>query len=249
MRYSSAWAVVVVGACLMCWEFIPRTGNAAIFFPPFSHVAVALGHGVADQTILYHAGMSIWRSMLGLVCACLLAVPLGVVLGRYTRVYRLVEPIIEFFRPMPSAAVIPVAILFLGIGLGMKVFVVTFGATWPLLVSTIYAVRHTDPILIKTSKTFRLTAAEELFHVVLPAGFGAILSGFRISVAVALILTVTVEMIAGNDGLGYLILDAERSFAFPMMYAGIMTVGIVGVCISLLVKWVERRLLPGGSIQ
>ncbi|MBK7103333.1 MAG: ABC transporter permease subunit [Flavobacteriales bacterium] len=75
------------------------------------------------------------------------------------------------------------------------------------------------------------------------------LSGFRISVAISLILTVTVEMIAGNDGLGYLILDAERSFAFPLMYAGIVTVGIVGVCISLLVKWLERRLLPGGSIQ
>ena len=249
MRNRKIWSVLVVLGCLLLWEFIPRSGNTVIFFPPFSRVAIALGNGIVDHSILYHAGVSIWRALLGMACACLLAIPIGVVLGRYQSLYRLVEPIVEFFRPMPSAAVIPVAILFLGIGAGMKVFVVSFGATWPLLVSTIYAVRDTDPILIKTSKTFRLTATEELFSVVLPASLGAILSGFRISVAVSLILTVTVEMIAGNDGLGYLILDAERSFAFPMMYAGIMTVGIVGVCISLLVKWIERRLLPGGSSQ
>ncbi len=249
MRRRSIWPTLVVLACLLFWEFIPRSGNTVVFFPPFSDVALAMGNGIADCTLLFHAGASIWRALLGIACACLLAIPIGVVLGRYQRVYQLVEPIVEFFRPMPSAAVIPVAILFLGIGPGMKVFVVSFGATWPLLVSTIYAVRDTDPILIKTSKTFRLTATEELFSVVLPASLGAILSGFRISVAISLILTVTVEMIAGNDGLGYLILDAERSFAFPLMYAGIVTVGIVGVCISLLVKWLERRLLPGGSIQ
>jgi len=146
-------------------------------------------------------------------------------------------------RPLPSAAIIPVAILFLGIFDSMKVAVITFGALWPILLNTVDGVRNIDPVLLDTARTLSLTRGQALMKIVVPGASPGVFTGMRISLAIALILSITVEMIAGNNGLGFYILDWERSFHFREMYAGILALGGVGYMLNHAFLLVDRRIM------
>ncbi len=132
-------------------------------------------------------------------------------MGSIALVYRLLEPLTEFIRPIPAAAYIPVAILFLGIGNEMKIFVVFLACLFPILLNTYGGVRGVDPVLIDTGRTFGVSRFKALCQIVFPAALPSILTGMRISLGIALIVVVVAEMIAGNSGIGYYILDMQRS--------------------------------------
>jgi ABC-type nitrate/sulfonate/bicarbonate transport system permease component len=136
-----------------------------------------------------------------------------------------------------------VAILFLGIGSGMKVAVIIFGTSWPILINTIHGVQSLDPVLLETGRTFNLGRWAFLQKIVFPAALPGIMTGLRISLAISLILGITVEMIAGRAGLGFLILDYERSFKYAEMYAGIALLGVIGFLLNSLMARVETRLV------
>jgi NitT/TauT family transport system permease protein/sulfonate transport system permease protein len=125
----------------------------------------------------------------------------------------------------------------------MKLAVIMFGSLWPILINTIHGVRGIDPILIDTGRTFNLSQKKLLTKIIIPGASPSIVTGMRISLAIALILAVTVEMIAGNDGLGFCIIDWERSFRFTEMYAGIFTLGILGYLINFLFMKIESKVM------
>jgi NitT/TauT family transport system permease protein/sulfonate transport system permease protein len=172
-----------------------------------------------------------------------IAVPLGLLMGSIPMVYRLLEPATELIRPIPSSAYIPVAILFLGIDNEMKVFVILVACLFPILLNTYGGVRGIDPVLIDTGRTFGLSRAKALWQIVLPAALPNILTGMRISLGIALIVAVVAEMIAGNSGIGYFILDMQRIFRVPEMFAGIFTLGVLGFAINFIFLKIEGRLL------
>ena len=136
---------------------------------------------------------------------------LGIVLGYFRFVHSLLEMLIEFLRPMPSVAIIPVAILALGIGDSMIVAVTVYASVWPILINTLDGVRHIEKILLDTGRTFSLGRRQILWQIILPAASPYIVTGLRIGLSIALILVTTAEMIAGSKGLGFFILDEERS--------------------------------------
>lgn len=213
------------------------------YFPPPSAVFVSL-FGLARHGVLYgHLGATLGRALVGYGCATVLAVPLGLLIGEFRWVRHLLEPLVDMLRPMPSAAVIPVAILLFGIGNEMKIAVIIFGSLWPTIVSTVDGIRGVDPLIVDTGRLLQFTPLQSLLRIVLPAAMPTIMTGMRISLAIALILTVTSEMIAGSDGLGYFILDAERSFAFREMFAGIIVVGLVGYLASRVFGFIDQRVL------
>ncbi|MGD2035424.1 MAG: ABC transporter permease subunit, partial [Bacteroidales bacterium] len=144
---------------------------------------------------------------------------------------------------MPSAAIIPIAILFLGIEDNMKIFVICFGSSWPILINTIDGVKSVEPMYIKTGMVYNFSNFKIFTKILIPASLPVIFTGFRISIAIALILAITVEMIVGGNGLGYYILDAERSFKFSEMYSGIFTVGIIGYFINYSIVKLENKFL------
>jgi ABC-type nitrate/sulfonate/bicarbonate transport system permease component len=153
------------------------------------------------------------------------------------------ETLIEFLRPMPSVAIIPVAVLALGIGDHMIVAVTVYASLWPILINTIDGVRHIEPTLIDTARTFRLSRRLILSRVILPAASPHIMTGLRISLSIALILVTTAEMIAGSRGLGFFILDQERSFNSANMYAGIIVVAALGYGLNRLFLLLEGMAL------
>jgi ABC-type nitrate/sulfonate/bicarbonate transport system permease component len=168
---------------------------------------------------------------------------MGVLMGEFRLAFNLLDATVEVLRPMPSSAIIPIAILLLGIGNEMRISVVVFGALWPTIVSTVDSVRRVDTVLIDTGRTLNLTRFQVTTQIVVPAAAPGIATGMRISLAIALILALTVEMIAGGAGLGYYIIDAERSFRFADMYAGIIGAGILGYFVNRVFVFLEHRVL------
>jgi ABC-type nitrate/sulfonate/bicarbonate transport system permease component len=164
-------------------------------------------------------------------------------MGSVPFIYRLFEPITEFVRPIPSSAYIPIAILFLGIDNGMKIFIVVLGCFFPILLNTYGGVRGVDPVLIDTGRTFGLSRAKALWQIVLPAALPSVLTGMRVSLGIGLIVVVIAEMIAGNSGIGYYILDRQRVFHVPEMFAGIFTLGILGYLINSVFLQIEHHFL------
>ena len=227
--------LVVLGGCVGLWEILARNSGAlAAYFPPASEVARTLVAIVRDGDLPPHVVASLRRFAEGYAIAAALAVSAGLGLGLSRRLYALAEPLIELLRPMPSPATIPIAILFLGIGDAMKIAVTVYACSWPILLNTIDGVRAIDPVLMNTAATFRLSAWQRFWKIVLPAASPQIVTGLRVSLAIALILVVTSEMVVSNDGLGFYILDRQRSFQISEMYAAIVALAVIGYALNRL---------------
>jgi NitT/TauT family transport system permease protein len=164
-------------------------------------------------------------------------------MGAVPVVYDALKMVVEFLRPIPSVAMIPLAILFLGLGTAMRVSVITYAAFWPLLISTIYGVRAVDPVALDTARNFGVPPAEALYRVTLPAALVSIATGLRVSASIALVVTVTTELVAGNSGLGFYVSQMEQANRLPSMYAGILLTGILGFIINLLFSALEKRVV------
>jgi ABC-type nitrate/sulfonate/bicarbonate transport system permease component len=222
-----------------------------VSIPRVSAIAQAWAASVRDGQLPAALGPTLGRIICGFALAALVAVPLGLAMGSFALVYRLIEPLTEFVRPIPAAAYIPVAILFLGIGDEMKIFVVALACLFPILLNTYGGVRGVDPVLIDTGRTLGVPRFKALRQIVLPAALPSILTGMRISLGIALIVAVVAEMIAGNSGIGYYILDMQRSFRIPDMFAGIFTLGLVGFIINFAFLKIEQYFLRwrGTSVE
>ncbi len=235
---------LVFTGLLLLWEYGARSSPKLQFYiPPVSRILVALFKLIVSGQLAGHLGSTLSRFLQGYVIAALFAVSLGVVLGYFRFAYSVLETVIEFLRPMPSVAIIPVAVLTLGIGDAMIVAVTVYASVWPILVNTIDGVKRIEPTLIDTARTFGLRRWAILYRIVLPGAAAYIVTGLRISLSIALILVTTAEMIAGSRGLGFFILDEERSFNSGNMYAGIIVVAAVGYGLNRLFLELEGKAL------
>jgi len=220
---------------LLIWELGSRLNPALQpYLPPVSRILSTLGEVVLSGQIVSHLMITLSRFLQGYLLAASMAVILGTVLGYFRLAHSLFEAVIEFLRPMPSVAIIPVAVLLLGIGDAMIVAVTVYASLWPVLINTIDGVRHIERTLIDTGRTFGLNRRKILWQVVLPAAAPYIVTGLRISLSIALILVTTAEMVAGSKGLGFFILDEERSMNSSNMYAGVILVAVLGYLLNRL---------------
>ncbi len=229
---------------LALWELGARANpKLELYFPPVSRILSALGQALAAGSITQHALITLTRFAEGFLLAAVLAVLSGVVLGYFRSLHSLLATLIELLRPMPSVAIIPVAILLLGIGDGMIVTVTVYASLWPILINTIDGVRHIDPTLIDTGRTFGLSRWRILWQIILPGASPYIVTGLRIGLSIALILVTTAEMIAGSKGLGFFVLDEERAMNSANMYAGIVVVALLGYALNRLFLMIESRAM------
>ncbi|MFF9869480.1 ABC transporter permease [Streptomyces sp. NPDC013953] len=232
-----------VVALLLLWEAAPRAGLVdRTFLPPFSEVAGAWWQLAADGLLAAHAQASLTRSLSGFGIAVALAVPLGLLIGWYRPVADLLGPLLEVFRNTAALALLPVFVLLLGIGETSKISIVVYACTWPVLLSTISAVRSVDPTLLRLARSLDLPAVRLFQKVILPASVPAVFTGIRLAGAVSILVLVAAEMIGAKAGLGYLINASQYNFAITQMYAGIITISAIGVVFNQLLVALERRL-------
>jgi ABC-type nitrate/sulfonate/bicarbonate transport system permease component len=231
-------------AVLLALELLVRTGIiAARYFPPMTDTFGALAELLGRGSYWEAVGRTLQGWAIGLAIAVAIAVPLGLAVGFNELLFRALRPIIEFLRPVPSVALVPLAILAYGTGLSSKVFLVVFASTWPLLIQTLYGARDVDPLQVETARAYRIGRLRRLLRVTLPSAVPYIATGLRIASATALILAVTAELIIGAAGLGRSIAVAQSGGAIEEMYALIITTGLLGWLLNALFARVERRVL------
>jgi ABC-type nitrate/sulfonate/bicarbonate transport system permease component len=164
-------------------------------------------------------------------------------MGISQRLHQALETIIEILRPIPPPVVIPVAMLFFGLGDVMKIFVIFFASAWPILLNTFDGVRNIDRVLVNTARTFGLSGARSVLKIRLPAAAPQIMTGLRISLGVTLILVVISEMVGSSDGIGYFILESQRRFKVVQMYAGMLALAVLGYGLNQLFFLFHKRVL------
>lgn len=175
--------------------------------------------------------------------AAVAGVALGTVIGSYRRVRAVCEPVLEFLRAVPPPVLVPVITLFAGIGDTMKIAVIASGCVWPILLNTVEGVRAVDSVMSETARSYGITGAARLRHVVLRSASPQIFAGLRQALSIGIILMVISEMTASSNGLGYTIVQFQRGFAVPDMWTGILVLGLLGFLLSVVFRLVERRVL------
>jgi ABC-type nitrate/sulfonate/bicarbonate transport system permease component len=179
----------------------------------------------------------------GFAIGSVVGIAAGIAMGWFPAVFRLLEPLVELMRPIPKAALVPALMLFLGIGDTMKITSVSLAVLFPVLVNTLQGVRGTDRVMLDAARTHGWGTAHTLRHLVLPSALPFILAGMRISLGLALVLAVLAEMLSGQGGLGFLILDMQRSFLIRQMYAWLIILAVLGLALNGLFLLAERRAL------
>jgi sulfonate transport system permease protein len=188
-------------------------------------------------------GATVWRMLAGWLAACAVGITLGAAIASSRLARRLLQPSAEFLRPLPASAVLPPAILVLGLSDAMIVFVVAFGCVWPILLGAIQGFGSLDPRLSEVARMMGLAPSSRLFKFQLPAALPDIFAGMRVSIAIALIVTVASEMLSSQPGIGYLMLLAARAFRSADIFAGIIVLGALGFLTNYATQKVEDRLL------
>ena len=231
--------------CLaLLWEIVSRNRLISpLYFPPMSKNLLVFYHLILDGTLLLELARSFGRIFGGFFLAVGIMVPLGVAMGLFRPIYNLLEPLIEFLRPLPAPALIPVIMLFLGIGEAMKIIVIAFACAFPILINTMDGVRSVEPTFVDTAKVFGRSRYEIILQVVLPASLHQIFTGWRIALPIALIVDIVAEMVGSLNGIGRFILVTQRSFDIPEMYAGIILVAIVGYALNSLLHFLNNAVI------
>jgi ABC-type nitrate/sulfonate/bicarbonate transport system permease component len=234
-------AIVFAAAVVYLWQIAADARLISpVFFPSPTRTFAAL-RAMEERGDLW--GPMAATALRSWVLASLAGVLLGAAIARSGPIRAYLEPLLEFLRPLPASAIIPPAILFLGLTSTMAVTVIAFGALWPVLLGAYHGFRSVDPQLSEMAAAMRMRAPAFIWKVALPSALPDIFAGVRVSLAIALILAVVTEMQAAQTGLGFNILMAQRSFRSPELYAGIIVLGVLGLFTNKALVMTERRLL------
>lgn len=235
------WAgLLFTAALLLGWE----TSARAVDSPSFPGFAAVVNVLAADApNLLLQMAITLVRAAIGFALALAIMVPLGIFIGRTPRIGRYVEPAIDLLRPLPPLAIVPVAMLFAGTGSAAKISVIFYSAAFPILINAIDATRSTHPLLLNVGRSIGLSRTEIMRTIDLPAALPQIMSGVRLGLAVALLVSVSSEMLLSTDGMGNYLMRAQEQFQIAGGLAGILTIALVSLGVNAAMLRVERRLL------
>lgn len=236
---TEMWLPVVM---IALWWTVSRDSES-FFFPPLADIVSSLADLITGANLVDNVLPSLERLVAGYFAAAFAGIAGGVALAlsRWTRAA--VEPIVHFLRALPPPALLPFAIVAFGIGDTMKVWIIAFGAMFPILLNAMDGVRGTDPVAIETSRAYRLPRSLRIRSVMVPGALPHIFAGLRTGLQVAILLMVVSEMIASTGGIGFYVLQSQQQFAIPEMWAGMLLLGFLGYVLNLLFVVVERRIL------
>ena len=234
-----------IAAVLALVEYLVQAGHLRrALLPPPTVIWSTLWDLLASGAVLTPMLTTLALFVVGFLLATVLGVVLGGAMGTSRFVSDLLEPLVETIRPIPKAALVPVLMLFLGLGFEMKVTSTVLASFFPILINTIQGVRGVDPVLIGTGRTFGRNRLAITLGIILPAAVPYIVTGMRVGLGLALLMTVLSEMLAGTGGLGALILENQRAFRIRQMYAWLVILAAFGFALNLAMTWAERRLVP-----
>jgi len=229
---------------LGAWELLPLVGIVdARFMPPASAAIADLFSKLGDQVFW----VAVWDTMrawfLGMVIAVVSAAVLGFVIGSSSVLRKFTNSTIEFLRPVPSVALIPLAVLVFGVGIESALLLIVYACFWQVLIQVLYGVADVDVVAMDTAKSYGMGRLARIRYVVFPTALPYLMTGIRLAAAVALILAITAQLIIGTPGLGAEIARAQSGGAYVSMYSLVLATGMLGVVINMVMRAIERQIL------
>lgn len=242
---NAAKGVCGIAIAVACWESVRAVGLVdPRDLPSFVSVVRAAALGLYDGELAraVFSTMGAWAP--GLLIATLCGVIGGIALALLPCLEIATRPLLEFVRPIPSVALIPVALLTLGIGIEMQLAMIAFASIWPILFSAKAGVESVDPRYIESGRVFGLTRLERIVRIVIPSSLPLIATGLRTASAIALVLAITVELLTGRPGIGFYLQSARLNGQVTEMWAAILVTGVLGYLVNSVFLTVERLTLP-----
>src|SRR5699024_3372160 len=191
--------------------------------------------------------VAVWDTMrawfIGMVIAVVAAAVLGFIIGSSNFLRKATNSTIEFMRPVPSVALIPLAVLIFGVGIESALLLIVYASFWQVLIQVLYGVADVDSVAMDTAKSYGLGMFQRIRYVIFPTALPYLMTGIRLAAAVALILAITAQLIIGSPGLGAEIARAQSGGAYVSMYSLVLATGLLGVIINMVMRAIERRVL------
>jgi NitT/TauT family transport system permease protein len=226
---------------IILWEAAPRLGwLRATYIAPPSRVFFALYLLAIRGELLQHTLISLQRVALGLLLSTIVGVVLGLFIGYFKFIDRILNLLLQAFRQMPAFALFPVFILLFGLGELSKTIIIFWASLWPVLLNTCSGVKNVDPVLIRSTKSMGASRSFIFLNVILPAAAPEIFTGIRLGGSYCVMAVVAAEMIGASSGLGYLVLYSEETFNVPEMYGGIVGLAVMGIGLNWILHSVEK---------
>ncbi len=249
LPWGALIGVATIAALVGLWALATVLGWASpVFLPSPARVWAALGRaatdGYANATLWAHMGASLWRVFTALFFTLLVGIPAGLLIAT-SRIGRgILDPLVEFIRPLPPLAYLPLIIIWFGIGEPSKVLVIAIAMLAPIVISTASGVRAATESQIRAARAFGATRGQMITEVMLPAALPSILTGIRIALGAGWTTLVAAELVAATRGLGYMIQSAAQFLVTDMVIAGILVISALATISELALRLVERRFLP-----
>lgn len=230
-------------AIIVVWQLVVSLTHAHVaLLPPPLLTAKSFYELVISGELFIHAGASLGRVIAAWLLSAVIAIPLGLAMGRWLRFEKVVDPFIELFRPISPLAWIPLAILWFGIGETGKIFIIFIATFFPILLNTVSGVKGVDPVLVRAGQVLGCDNDQALFRkVILPAAMPTIIVGLRISFGTGWAAIIAAELVAAQVGLGYLIADGMEILRSDLVLVGMVTIGILGVLIDSVFRYINNR--------
>lgn len=239
-----ALGVAGIVGFLVTWQLLPTLGLVdPRYFPSATTTLAALGQEMRDLEFWRNVGRTMTAWGIGLAIATVLATVLGTIIGLVPFLRRATHTTVEFLRPIPSVALIPLAILMFGLRIESALVIIVYASFWQVFIQVLYGVADVDTVARDTARSFGLSRGSRIVNLVLPTALPYLMTGLRLAAAVALILAITAEMFIGNPGLGREIVFAQSAGNWPTVYALVIVTGILGLLINLVFRAIERRSL------
>ena len=245
MKNKKVYYVIAPLIILMIWAIL---SNLKIISPLFLSTPQAVFSEIIDLfvsgEIIPDILFTLYRTFLGFIIACLIGIPIGLLMGYSDRIYYSLEFVVEFFRSIPATALFPIFLLFFGIGDQSKIALTAWTAGLVLIVHSMYGVHLGKELRIKSAKTMRMSGITLFKKIIFPEALPQIFSGMRIAVSLSLVIVIVTEMFIGtNVGLGHRIIDAQLIYRISEMYAAILITGVLGFLINKGFIFTEKRVV------
>lgn len=239
---------------LSIWQIASTSGwISPVFLPPPTAVANAfvrlVQKGYVDSTLWQHAGASLGRVFTALLFAVLIAVPAGLLIATSPIGRGVLDPVIEFLRPLPPLAYLPLVIIWFGIGEPSKILVIALSMIAPIAISTASGVRSASVSQVNAARSFGATRLQVLGHVLVPSALPSILTGIRIALGAGWSTLVAAELVAAARGLGYMIQSAAQFLVTDVVIVGILVISALAFIFEALLRFIERRFVPWSRNQ
>jgi ABC-type nitrate/sulfonate/bicarbonate transport system permease component len=240
--------IVSIAGVLGLWQLATGVGwiNPVLLPSPLD-IGRAFWTSVVDGTLLHNVLASFARVVEGFLLAFVVAVPIGIAMGLSRTLGGLFDPLLELVRPIPPIAVIPLAILWFGIGEFSKVWIIAYGAFFPILLNTMAGFREVERVQVRAAQALGANRYQIFRDVVLRSALPFVIVGARLGMSMAFIVLVAAELIASSSGLGFMISDARYKFRTDEMFLGMACIGALGFGLNVLLRATERRLLKWKS--